>query len=66
MKQHVESRSDGEKVRLMIDSDAPIPFDAEDRADGLYNPNEGAEVEEFRTAFVVTPASDTNKLSLVS
>ncbi len=66
MKQHTESRSDWEKVKLMIHSDARISLDAEDRAKGLYDPNEEAEVEEFCTAVAVTPASDTNKPSRVS
>lgn len=60
MKQHA-GQSDWERVKIMIDSGVPIPFDAEDRAEGLYDPNEEAEVEDFfRMAEVTFPMAKTN------
>ena len=56
MKLSTGSQTDWEAVKRRYDEDAPIPFDDEDRADGLYDPNNDAEVEEFfRNATVIYP-----------
>ena len=49
-------QTDWEAVKRAIDEDAPIPVDEEDRADGLYHPNNDAEVDEFfRNATAIYP-----------
>ena len=56
MKQNEASQTDWARVLRDIDEDAPIPFDDEDRGEGLYDPNNDAEVEEFlRSAIVIYP-----------
>jgi uncharacterized protein (DUF4415 family) len=40
MPKSVQSRTDWERVRRIADSDDPVPFDAEDSAEGLYDPND--------------------------
>ena len=56
MKQNEASQTDWTRVLREIDEDAPIPFDDEDRAEGLYDPNDDAEVEEFfRNSTVIHP-----------
>lgn len=63
MKPSPESQTDWEAVKRRYDEDAPIPFDDEDRADGLYDPNNEAEVDEFfRNATVIYPDGSTRKL----
>ena len=48
-----ESQTDWERARREAAEDGPIPFDEQDRLDGLYDPNNDKEVEEFfRTATV--------------
>ena len=44
--ENLESRTDWERVRN-IDEDAPIPYDDDDRAEGLYDPNDDAAVDAF-------------------
>ena len=44
MKQQEESRTDWERVAREYDSDEPIPYDDEDRAEGLYDPNDAEAV----------------------
>ncbi len=34
----IESKTDWERVKREYNSDAPIPYDDEDRAEGLYDP----------------------------
>jgi hypothetical protein len=54
MKQNEGSQTDWARVLRDIDEDAPIPFDDEDLAAGLYDPNNDAEVDEFfRNATVI-------------
>ncbi len=56
------SQTDWEAVKRRYDEDAPIPFDDEDRAEGLYDPNNEAEVEEFlRNATIIYPDGSTRK-----
>ncbi len=63
MKQNEGSQTDWARVMRDIDEDAPIPFDDEDRAAGLYDPNNDAEVDEFyRNATVIYPDGRTRKL----
>ena len=63
MKLSPGSQTDWEAVKRRIDEDAPIPFDDEDRAAGLYDPNNEAEVDEFyRNATVIYPEGRTRKL----
>lgn len=40
-----ESKTDWERVKREYNSDAPIPYDDEDRAEGLYDPNDDVAVE---------------------
>ncbi len=62
MKQNEASKTDWARVLRDIEEDAPIPFDDEDRAEGLYDPNNEAEVEEFfRNATVIYPDGSTRK-----
>ena len=63
MKLSPESQTDWEAVRRRYDEHAPIPFDGEDRAAGLYDPNNDAEVEKFfHNATVVYPNGRTHQL----
>jgi uncharacterized protein (DUF4415 family) len=63
MKLSPGSQTDWEAVKRRYDTDAPIPFDDEDRAEGLYDPNNEAEVDEFfRNATVIYPGGRTRKL----
>ncbi len=62
MKLSPGSQTDWEAVKRRYDENAPIPFDDEDRAEGLYDPNNEAEVEEFfRNATVIYPDGSTRK-----
>ena len=54
MKQPIQDHSDWERVKREYDEDAPIPFDEEDRAEGLYNPNNEAEIDAFFATATVT------------
>ncbi len=54
MKQSIQSKTDWGRVIREYDEDAPIPFDDEDRAEGLYDPNNDAEVEDFFKTAVLT------------
>ncbi len=40
MRKNIQSETDWEAVKRAYDSDEPIPFDDEDRAEGLYDPND--------------------------
>ena len=63
MKLSPESQTDWEAVKRRYDENAPIPFDDEDRAEGLYDPNNEAEVDEFfRNATVIYPDGSRRKL----
>lgn len=42
-----KSRTDWERVKRDYDSDAPIPYDANDPDDGPYDPNDDAAVEAY-------------------
>jgi hypothetical protein len=42
-----KSRTDWDRVNREYDSDAPIPYDANDPDDGPYDPNDDAAVEAF-------------------
>ncbi len=56
MKQNEGSQTDWARVLRNSEEDAPIPFDDEDRAEGLYDPNNEAEVEEFfRNTTIIFP-----------
>lgn len=46
--QKQSSRTDWERVKANIDSDAPIPYDLNDPDDGPYDPNDDAAVEAYR------------------
>lgn len=54
MKQPVESRTDWERVSREYEADAPIPFDDEDRREGLYDPNDEEAVKQAWMDGVVT------------
>jgi len=41
------SRTDWDRVRKSIEMDEPIPYDANDRDDGPYDPNDDAAVEAY-------------------
>lgn len=43
----MRSRSDWERVKRVIATDAPIPYDPNDPDDGPYNPNDDAAVDAF-------------------
>ena len=63
MKQNEASQTDWARVMRDIAEDAPIPFDDDDRAEGLYDPNNEAEVDEFfRNATVIYPDGTSRKL----
>ena len=42
-----KSLTDWERVKREYDSDAPIPYDANDPDDGPYDPNDDAAVDAF-------------------
>ncbi len=44
MQQSTRSETDWEAVKRAYDSEAPIPYDDEDRAEGLYDPNDAEAV----------------------
>jgi uncharacterized protein (DUF4415 family) len=63
MKLSSGSQTDWEAVKRRYDENAPISFDDEDRAEGLYDPNNEAEVEVFfRNATVIYLDGSTRKL----
>ena len=63
MKLSQGSQTDWEAVKRRYDEDAPIPYDDDDRAEGLYDPNNDAEVDEFfRNATVIYPDGSVRKL----
>jgi len=63
MKLSSGSQTDWEAVKRRYDENASISFDDEDRADGLYDPNNEAEVEAFfRNATVIYLDGSTRKL----
>lgn len=49
-----ESKTDWERVRREAAEDGPIPYDEEDRAEGLYDPNDDDAVEAAWASGVVT------------
>jgi uncharacterized protein (DUF4415 family) len=46
--------TDWDAVKQAYDADSPIPFDDDDRAEGLYDPNSAAEVEAAWAAGTIT------------
>jgi uncharacterized protein (DUF4415 family) len=63
MKLSPESQTNWEAVKRRYDENAPIPFDDDDRAEGLYDPNNETEVDEFfRHASVIYPDGRARKL----
>ncbi|MFM2344173.1 MAG: hypothetical protein RLZZ210_783 [Pseudomonadota bacterium] len=42
-----KSKTDWAKLKQIAESNAPIPYDDEDRVNGLYDPNNDEEVEAF-------------------
>ena len=42
-----KSKTDWERVKRRYDSDAPIPYDANDPDDGPYDPNDDAAVDAY-------------------
>lgn len=54
MKQPLESRTDWERIHHDYETDAPIPFDEEDRAEGLYDPNDEEAVRAAWASGIVT------------
>ena len=62
MKQHAPSKTDWARLRSESVADAPIPFDEQDHADGLYDPNDPVKVESaLRAATVIRPKRGPQK-----
>jgi hypothetical protein len=56
------SKTDWDRVRRSIETDEPIPYDANDSDDGPYDPNDDQAVERFLTdANRVQPHPAKNK-----
>ena len=59
MKQPVESRTDWDRIQREYDSNAPIPYDDEDRAEGLYDPNDAEAVRAAWSSGRITRGMET-------
>ncbi len=57
------SKTDWERVRRSIETDEPIPYDANDPDDGPYDPNDDEAVDRFLTDAnrIYPPVEDKKK-----